>query len=245
MKPYWEALKQTGVNTVLAVVTWEMIEPRQGQYDFSSLDRIVAEAREYGMKLGLLWFGSWKNGTSSYQPLWVKKDTERYPLAQTPDGRKLPILSTLGTATRDADAAAYRAMMAHLRGIDALDHTVVMAQMETKAGLHGHPMDHCPQAREAFAGEVPQQLLSYLKEHKATLLPETLQAWEQGGCATSGSWEEVFGKNWRCEEIFMAWNYASYINHIAAEGKKENAIPVFVHGWKVKLEDDGSFSHHS
>ena len=245
MEPHWKALKQTGVNTVLAVVTWEMIEPQQGKYDFSSLDRIVAEARENGMKLCILWFGSWKNGTSSYQPLWVKKDTERYPLAQTPEGKKLPILSTLGTATRDADAAAYRAMMAHLREIDAREQTVVMMQIENEVGLHGHPMDYCPQAREAFSGEVPQQLLSYLKDHKDKLLPETLQAWEQGGCATSGSWEQVFGKNWRCEEIFMAWNYASYINHIAAEGKKEYDIPVFVNAWIVQPEDSRAGNYPS
>ena len=237
MVPHWKALKQAGINTALAVVTWEMIEPEQGKYDFSSVDRIVAEARENDLKLCLLWFGSWKNGMSSYQPLYIKLDSERYPLAETPQGKKLPILSSLGAYTRDADAAAYRAMMAHLREIDSREQTVVMMQMQNEVGLHGHSRDYCPAASKAFVNPVPQQLLDYLSEHKDSLLPETLQAWEQSGCATSGTWEQVFGKNWRCDEIFMAWNYASYMNYIAAEGKKEYDIPVFVNAWIVQPED--------
>jgi len=41
----------------------EQIEARQGQFDFSFLDTLLAEAREHRVRLILLWFATWKNGS--------------------------------------------------------------------------------------------------------------------------------------------------------------------------------------
>ncbi|MCR4582935.1 MAG: beta-galactosidase, partial [Prevotella sp.] len=60
LTPYWPQLKESGVNTVLAVVSWEQTEPQEGAFDFSVVDNLIADARANGMKLALLWFGSWK-----------------------------------------------------------------------------------------------------------------------------------------------------------------------------------------
>ena len=68
MKPYWSKLKEGGINTVLAVVTWEEIEPVEGTYDFTVVDYLLEDARANDLKLALLWFGSWKNGYTSYTP---------------------------------------------------------------------------------------------------------------------------------------------------------------------------------
>lgn len=237
MAPYWPQLKEAGVNTVLAVVSWEQVEPEEGRFDFTVVDQLVEDARKHDMKLSLLWFGSWKNGMSSYHPAWVKKDPERFPSALTKDGRKLPILSTLGQNTRDADARAYAALMRHVREIDAQQQTVVMMQIENEVGLHGHTRDYCPAADEAFSGQVPSRLMDYLREHRSTLLPETLEAWAKGGFRSSGTWEEVFGKGDRTDEIFMAWNYASYMGAVATAGKAEYGLPTFVNAWIVQPED--------
>ncbi len=237
MAPRWAQLKQAGINTVLAVVTWEQFEKEEGQYDYSVVDALVEDARANGLKLALLWFGSWKNGISSYHPVWVKKDAERFPSALTRDGKTLPILSTLGQATAKADGKAYAAMMRHLKDIDSVEQTVVMIQMENEVGLHGYTRDYCPAANAAFAGQVPAELLSYLSAHKDSLLPETLAAWKSGGFKTSGTWEEVFGKSDRTDEIFMAWNYASYLNTVSAAGKAEYNLPTFVNAWIVQPED--------
>ena len=75
MEPYWPQLKEAGVNTVLAVVSWEQVEPAEGSFDFSVLDGLISEARAHDLKLSILWFGSWKNGMSSYHPIWVKSPT--------------------------------------------------------------------------------------------------------------------------------------------------------------------------
>lgn len=235
--PYWKKLKDAGVNTVLAVVSWEQTEPSEGQFDFTVVDNLLADARANNMKLVLLWFGSWKNGITSYTPTWVKKDTKRFPLAQTPEGKPLPILTTLGEETCKADGKAFAALMRHLKNVDSQQQTVIMIQIENEVGLHGHPRDYCPLAETAYHAPVPKTLTDWLTAHRDQLLPETLSAWQANGFKTSGTWEEVFGKNDRTAEIFMAWNYASYMNSIAAAGKAEYPLPTFVNAWIVQPED--------
>lgn len=237
MSPYWQKLKDCGVNTVLAVVSWEQTEPSEGQFDFTVVDGLLEDARLHGMKLALLWFGSWKNGITSYTPTWVKRDTKRFPMAQTPEGKPLPILTTLGSETCAADAKAFAALMRHLNEVDAREQTVVMIQVENEVGLHGHPRDYCPLAEEAFKGQVPKGLTDWLTAHRDHLLPETRQAWESHGSKSEGTWEEVFGNDDRAAEIFMAWHYASYMDRIAKAGKAEYDLPIFVNAWIVQPED--------
>ena len=62
MKPVWQKLVDTNINTVLGCVTWEMIEPVEGEFDFTELDQVIEDARAHGLHLVLLWFGSFKNG---------------------------------------------------------------------------------------------------------------------------------------------------------------------------------------
>ena len=85
MKPIWPKLADANLNTVLAVVTWDLIEPQEGKFDFSLVDDLIKDARRHNLRLVLLWFGSWKNGVSTYVPVWVKTDCTRFPLRQ---GRK-------------------------------------------------------------------------------------------------------------------------------------------------------------
>ena len=63
MNTVWQKLVDTHVNTVLGCVTWEQIEPVEGQFCFDVLDQVVKDARSHGIHLILLWFGSFKNGT--------------------------------------------------------------------------------------------------------------------------------------------------------------------------------------
>jgi beta-galactosidase GanA len=74
LKDVWPKLKALNYNTILAAVTWELIEPDEGTFDFSSVDHLIKSAREFDMKLVLLWFASWKNAASTYIPIWVKTD---------------------------------------------------------------------------------------------------------------------------------------------------------------------------
>lgn len=237
MAPIWPKLKEAGLNTVLAVVGWEQVEPEEGVYDFTVVDELIRDARAYDQKLVLLWFGSWKNGFSSYQPAWVKADQERFPLVQTAEGRSIPILSTFGKQTRELDAKALAAMMKHIKAVDSEENTVIMVQVENEVGIHGQARDYRPEAQKAFEGQVPKELIGYLKKNNSSLKKEVLSAWERNGGKAKGSWAEVFGNDATGSEIFTAWQYASYMDYMAAAGKAEYDIPMFVNAWLVQPGD--------
>jgi hypothetical protein len=251
MEAIWPALAKRNLNTVLATVEWDLVEPQEGRFDFTVVDEMILDARQNRLKLVILWFGSWKNGESSYQPLWVKADPRRFPWVKDRTGRTLNILSTFGTATRDADARAYAALMRHIREVDGKEHTVLMMQVENEVGVLGDSRDHIAAANEAFAKPVPADLMQYLAQHKETLAPELRAAWATNGSKTSGTWEEVFGPGkpdsvaaapgaerdtgrgtyWLVDQVFMAWRYSMYVNQVAAAGKAEYDIPMYCNTW--------------
>lgn len=132
MAPHWSRLKQMHLNTVLAPVAWELIEPVEGQFRWGSLDSLLENARAHKLKLILLWFGVWKNSISTYVPSWVKRDQARFPRAQLPSGQGVEILSAFSSETRDADARALAALTAQLAKVDSEQNTVVILQVEMR-----------------------------------------------------------------------------------------------------------------
>jgi len=239
MKAVWPLLaNKVHMNTVLTGVSWDWIEPEDGKYDFRLIDQLIESARQNKVRIVWLWFASWKNGLSSFAPAWVKAAQDRFPRAQIRGGKTVEILSTLSRDNMHDDARALAALMRHTREVDRT-HRVVMVQLENEVGVLGDARDRSPQANEAFAGPVPKELMDYLAKHKQDLLPEFKEVWDAAGARTSGTWEEVFGKGAKADEIFMGWNYARYINAVAEAGKKEHAIPMFVNAWIVQPEDKG------
>jgi hypothetical protein len=227
LKPIWPRMVALHVNTVLSAVHWELIEPQEGKFDFALVDSQIRDAQTYNLHLIFLWFGSWKNGVSSYVPAWVKTNQSRFPRVQDKEGRGSEILSTLSAANRDADARAFAALMRHIEEVDSR-HRVVMMQVENEVGLGADSRDRSEAANQAFASPVPKELLDYIGRNRDKLYPQLRKAWEAAGSKTSGTWEEVFGKAEYTDEIFMAWNYASYVGRVAAAGKAEYPLPMFV-----------------
>ena len=254
MADVWKRMAALHMNTVIAPVTWELLEPVEGQFDYTIIDNMISGARKENLKLVVLWFGSWKNGESTYTPAWVKKDTKRFPRTKLKGGSETITLSTLGTETAKADANAFAHLMRHIKEVDR-DHTVIMMQIENEIGtvnmratFQGLPNDAMRDfnelANKAFNGQVPQQLISYLKANKKTLHPAILEAWNANGNKEKGTWEEVFGVgklvngddwhtsyNYLTEEIFNAWNYATFVEQVTKAGKAELALPMYVNAW--------------
>jgi len=238
MKPVWPRLAKMHLNTVLTGLSWAQFEPEEGKFDYALVDDLLAGARQQNLKIIFVWFGSWKNGISSFAPAWVKADQNRFPRAQLGSGRSIEVLSTLSQENVKADSAAYKAFMHHLREVDAEKRTVIMIQIENEVGILGDSRDRSASANEAFARPVPSQLIDYLQIHKSTLRSELKKVWDANGGKTVGTWTEVFGSG-MAEEVFMAWNYARYMNQVTKTGKTEYPVPVFTNTWIVQPEDRG------
>jgi beta-galactosidase GanA len=228
MKPFWPKLVKLNLNTVLAPVYWDLIEPEEGKFDFTLVNGLIQDARNYNLRLVLLWFASWKNSMSCYAPVWVKTNQQRFPRAQDKNGKGMEILSVFSSENRDADAHAFAALMSHIRKIDKKKHTVIMVQVENEVGMIPNARDHSAIADELFNKPVPKELMDYLIKHKDMLIPEFRVVWEEAGFKTSGTWEEVFGEGLGTDEIFMAWHYARYINRVVEMGKAEYSLPMYV-----------------
>jgi hypothetical protein len=74
-------------------------------------------------------------------------------------------------------------------------------------------------------------LIAYLQQNRDALVPEFRRVWEAAGARTSGTWSQVFGAGPEADEIFMAWNYGQFINAVAAGGKAEYSLPMYVNAW--------------
>lgn len=210
------------VNTILMPVAWEQVEPKEGSFDFSILDHWIETARKHNMRLVLLWFGSWKNALSNYAPAWVRADPKRFPRAASSEGKPLEILSALSMETRRCDSRAFAAMMHHLRENDSSQQTVLMVQVENEVGYLGQGRDRSPEANRLFQGRVPEALIRTLAAKRLQLSPELARHFNERG----QSWSEVFGD--AADEVFMSWNYASYIEAVVHAGKTEYALPMYV-----------------
>lgn len=241
MKPVWDNMAAMNLNTVVSTVNWELLEPEEGKFDFSLVDAQIEEARKRDIRLVIIWFASWKNGSSNYAPMWVKTDPKRFPVQARKTvtsgrgsifierDRTMP-LSPLGEASMLAEARAFRKLMHHIKEVDP-QHTVIMMQVDNEMGLLGDSRDRSKLADAAWAKSVPAQLMNYFSKNKASLLPEMQEVWGRNGYKTSGTWAEVFGSDEWAEEVFMAWHYSVYINKVIEEGKAELNIPMYVNAW--------------
>jgi beta-galactosidase GanA len=201
----WPVIHQLHANTLEIPVAWEQVESQEGRFDFSWVDTLLAQARQNDVRLVLLWFGTWKNTNPQYAPEWVKNDTRRFTREVRPDGSKHWVMSPLGHGTLEADRRAFTALMAHLRAADP-QHTVLMIQVENETGSYGIPRDFSPEAQRLFAQPIPAELSRRIGK--------------------SGTWSQVYGAT--ADQAFNAWYVARYVDQIAASGKAQLDLPMYV-----------------
>ncbi|MDT0684962.1 DUF5597 domain-containing protein [Autumnicola psychrophila] len=228
MEPVWPRLDSLNLNTILVPVYWELLEPKEGEFQYKLVEDLIIEARKHDLKLTFLWFGAWKNSMSSHAPAWVKLDQQRFPRAKSESGESQEILTPFSEETLEAEINAYRHLMRHIKGVDAGHQTVILMQPENEIGMLSSARDHSRLANRKFKEEVPADLIQYFQKNRSELNPEFLEVWKKNGFKTEGNWAEVFGKGLHTDEIFMAYYFAKYTNQISAAGKEEYALPTFV-----------------
>lgn len=248
MEQVWEKAQRLQMNSLLLPVTWEMLEPEEGSFDFTLVDGLIEQARRRGKKLGFLWFGAWKNAQCFYAPEWVKTNLTRFRRAEMIKGKNFinlkdfhgmpyTTLSYLCEETKRADAKAFRELMNHLKEVDGEANTVVMVQVENETGVMGAAREYSDEADRIFGQDVPDAFIKYMKTHVDTM-EEDVRIAVTGG-AEGGNWEEVFGS--AAEEIFSAYHIASYVNHVAKAGKEAYPLPMAVNCWLDKGERPGVY----
>ena len=203
-------MKKLGLNTVLVPVYWELMESVEGKFDFALTDRTIDVARAEGLKVVFLWFGVWKNSMSCYTPSWFKRDVKRFPRAKTAEGKSLEIASCFSDNVLQADLKAFSALMQHIHEKDPLREVVIMMQIENEIGMLESARDHSSLAEIAIQQNVPAKLLKTL------------------GIKKMGTWTEVFGTDDFDDEIFMAWHYTCYVEHLAKAAKQIHSLPLYV-----------------
>jgi hypothetical protein len=223
------AAKALRCNTVEAPLYWEKIEPREGGFDFSALDYMLELCRASDLRLVLLWFGTWKNGDMSYTPEWVKRDGGRFQRVLRSDGIPVADLSAHYRENRDADARAFAALCAYLKKADSQaigQGTVIALQVENEPGYLRTDRDYSPRALEDQKAPVPEKLLDYLESR-----PEAPAwgDWKKNGGKRGLPWAESFG--FHGYEYCEAWHLARYIDAVAAAGKEQYQIPLYVNVW--------------
>jgi hypothetical protein len=206
----WKSLSELHANTVEAPVYWEQIEAKQGQFNWDNVDAVVKGAREHNLHVVLLWFGTWKNGNMHYAPQWVKTDPKRFPRVERADGEPIDVLSANSRSNLDADKTAFVALMRHLKTLDAAEHTILLVQVENESGIIGSARDFSAESNKEFAGPIPADMLAAAKKQP-------------------GTWSEVFRGD--ADELFQLYYQARYLNEIAAAGKAEFDIPVYMNVW--------------
>jgi hypothetical protein len=234
MTPIWAQLSAMHLNTVLVPVYWELLEPKEGKFDFTLVDSMIYAARKYNLKIVFLWFGSWKNSMSCYAPIWVKENYVKYPRARKRDGTAVEIISPFSADNLSADVNAFARFMRRIKETDSVENTVIMVQVENEIGMIPEARDYSEAANKAFTANVPSALIQYLQKNSGVLAPELSRQWNEHGNKLSGSWEEVFGKSLSTDELFMAWYFASYTNKVADAGKKAYPLPMYVNAALIR-----------
>ena len=146
-------MRALGLNTVLVPAYWELMEPVEGKFDFTLIDRTIDVARREQLHVVFLWFGVWKNSMSCYTPAWFKQDTKRFPRAMTAEGKQMEIASCFSDNVLQADLKAFSALMRHIREKDPQREVVIMMQIENEIGMLESARDHSPLAEKAYLKE--------------------------------------------------------------------------------------------
>ncbi len=222
----FRAIKLIHGNTVEIPVYWEQVEPEEGRFDFAPVQTLLELARGYGVRLVLLWFGTWKNGDMDYVPAWVKTNPQRFQRVISPGGKDLWVLSSHCSTTWEADRNAFVALCRYLREHDGAEHTVIALQIENEPGILGSDRDYSLAGEAAFRSPVPAALLDQIKMVQQSRLHPI---WQAAGARAAGTWPEVFGD--AAGELMTAWSIATYIDGLAAAGKAVHDIPMYVNVW--------------
>ena len=183
---------------------------RAGAGQVRRLDRgraARAGAREHKVRLVLLWFGTWKNGSPHYMPLWMKRQPEMFPriIGQGRSPRRFAVAPSRGPCSRPT-ARAFRALMRHLQGDGPAAHRHHGAGRERAGSLGQRPRLLARGAEALRRLRCPAELLTALGKsprRAATGRPSSARTRTSSSTpgrwlASSGRWPRPARRSIRC-----------------------------------------------
>ncbi|KAK1719500.1 uncharacterized protein BDZ83DRAFT_795020 [Colletotrichum acutatum] len=161
----WQGIKALGVNTVLLAVTWEVFEPKEGQFKRDLVASLVAQARETDIRVILSRFGSMKgsvNNGKSFHPPFIA-----------------------------AEKAAFAEFEQQIEAADAGYDTILMLQIGSEIAYLNWSRDICDAALAAFDNGIPADYLEFLVRSGSVLSVADVHAWEEFANGPEGT-DELF-----------------------------------------------------
>ncbi|WP_418666415.1 DUF5597 domain-containing protein [Allofournierella sp.] len=222
------SLKLIHANTIAAPVMWELLEPERGVYDFTQLHNLMEVARANKLKAVVLWFGSWKNGTSHYLPGWLKIQKERFVVGA--DGVPLCCLSAVLRQNLEEERRAFEALMREVCALNRVEQTVIAVQINNEPGILGSDRDYGAEAEALFQQPLPADLLAWLQ---AGGDDPVHAAWRANGALLKAGWQAALGLY--AGEYFTAYHTARYEQSLAETAKAVCPLPVYVNVWLKEM----------
>jgi hypothetical protein len=229
--------RRQGLNTLGAVIQWNAFEPRKDQYEYAMIDGLIDEARQRNMHLIIVWFGTWRNLQSGYVPKYVWDEGIAFPALKQDGKPENGGVSQFATRCAERDGLALNRLLARAAQKDPGHQVLVAVQVENE--MPGYA-DHSPAANERIGEQVPKELLEYLKSIDTQKHDPAKMGWftwsryHGNGSRTSGTWEEVFGKQpWPgdARKALGVYYTGKYIEVVVRKAKEALNIPMYANAW--------------
>ena len=146
-----DTIREMGGNVIrIAEFSWHLMEKREGRYDFSFFDDVIAKSREKGLKVIM--------GTPTATiPAWLAK---KHPsiLSQFENGQKRAFGGRHVYCFNSPEMYEYsekiiRALVGHYKG----EEQIVAWQIDNEIGHEGSDLCWCPQCQKAFQSFLSQK----------------------------------------------------------------------------------------
>lgn len=222
--------KELGLNTIAVPIYWNIVEKEKDKYDVSIVNFLLSKAQEYDLNLSILWFGTYKNGASTFVPNYIKEDNETYWPVYSNNGLITATLSPLCAATKQRDMLALEKVVDRIVKLDK-KHNVIAIQIENEPGILGYARDYSNYANELYKDEVPSELIKLAQTSKGIL--HTFYV--ENGKKEHSDYLSTFG--FFAPDIFMGYYFAKYINDIAEIVKRKSHYLTYVNVWEKENGD--------
>ena len=217
----FEMMKEAGINVVrIAESTWSTLEPREGEFDFSYIDRVLAKAEETGIQVII--------GTPTYAvPAWLaKKDPD--VLVTTKKGRAFyghrQIINILNPTYRRLSERVIRILLSHTAGHPK----VIGFQIDNETKHYGNDGKEMQSLFKAYLQEKYGDPETLNKTFNLAFWSNAIHEWEDlpdmRGCINGGlageyeafkrsqaagflQWQEQIIREYKREDQFITHNF--------------------------------------